>query len=239
MNDVRIILNTPQSIMYINGPIPNCRVLLRWLKLHDYGLTRIAKDSHRYELPYLAWEVVRKNRNPFFMTGTGFEGYYIGISQSADEVLDAIIFISRNVLDNITRRYRVEYSFQSHLMMTLTGELSDPKAIEVWSAELGATIARLRCDLHHNPMADQFRVETYRIVKSLPNISYYENSHRILNNYSVGSQSSKLKAYVSMNSVQPADQDAWLVAWSIGRFGHPLVREYLEYTYSFLPRTFF
>src|SRR5215471_11729107 len=112
--------------MCIDGPIPFTDSFYWWLQLNDFKLSQLVKDSRRYEQPYLAWEVVRKSRNPFFATGTGFEGYFIGMCQSAEEVLDAIIQISRNMLDCIARANRLNYGFQSRLMKTLTGDLSDP-----------------------------------------------------------------------------------------------------------------
>jgi hypothetical protein len=227
------------NIMTIAGPIPFADSFFWWLKLNDIGLSRLVKDSRRYEHPYLAWEIVRKNRNPFFVTGTGFEGYFIGVCHTPEEVLDAVIHTSRQILTNITREYRMDYGFKSRLMKTLVGEISDPKAIGIWAAEFGAAIARLRCNLQHNLEGDSFRIETYRTVRALPFIDYQENSHEILHSYSIGIQIPRPKIHVTQDSIHSADQDAWLVAWSIGRFGHPLVREYLEYTYGFLPRDYF
>ncbi|MEO8606409.1 MAG: hypothetical protein ABI690_00885 [Chloroflexota bacterium] len=227
------------NFMCLSGPIPFADSFYWWLKLHNIGLADLVKASRRYEHPYLAWEVVRKNRNPFFVTGTGFEGYYIGVCDSPEAVLDAIILTSRNILTNIMREYRMDYGFKSRLMKTLLGEVSDPKAIGIWAAEFGATIARLRRNLQHNIEGDTFRIDTYRAVKSLPFIDYREDDHQIMHNYSIGYPIPKPKIQVTMDSIHSTDQDAWLVAWSIGRFGHPLVREYLEYTYGFLSRPYF
>lgn len=225
--------------MAVNGPIPFADSFYWWLKRYNFDLKQLASASRRYEQPYLAWEIVRRNRNPYFMTGTGFEGYYIGVGHSTEAVLDSIIRINQEVLTRIMRAYRMDYGFKSRLMKTLTGEMSDPKAIGIWSSALGAMVARLRCNLRHNAEADRFRVETYQITQSLPNIVYTENTHQILHRYSVGAAASKIKSSIDMASLHPQDQDAWLVAWSIGRFGHPLVRQYLEYTYGFLPRPYF
>jgi hypothetical protein len=229
----------PPNTLCLSGPVPFADSFYWWLKLNDVGLESLVKDSRRYEQPYLAWEMVRKNRNPFFMTGTGFEGYYIGVCHSAEEVLAAIILVNRQILTNIMRQYRMDYGFKSQLMKTLLGEVSDPKAIGIWAAEFGAAIARLRHNLQHNLEGDSFRIETYRAVKTLPPIDYREDDHQILHSYSIGYQIPKPKIQVTIDSIHPADQDAWLVAWSIGRFGHPLIREYLEYTYGFLPRAYF
>jgi hypothetical protein len=115
-------------------------------------------------------------------------------------------------------------------MRTLVGEDNDPKAIYVWAAELGAAIARLRCNLQNNPEGDYFRIETYRIVRSLPEIHYQENEGTIYQSYWLGEQHSGSPVTVQLNTLKPCDQDAWLVATSIGRFGHPLVRIYLRYS---------
>ncbi|MBZ0284251.1 MAG: hypothetical protein K8L97_26160 [Anaerolineae bacterium] len=211
-------------------PVPFADYLYGWLRLNDLNLMDFIERSRRYEQPYRAWEVVRINRNPFFEVGTGFEGYYIGVCDSTDEVLEAVIKISHEILDRIARQFRMEYGFKAHLMQTLIGEQSDPKAMDIWSCELGATIARLRCNLQHNREADLFRIETYRMTATLPPICYQERGNQITQMYSVGFPAHHQKPAVTMNNLNDSDQDAWLVAWSIGRFGHPLIREYLDLT---------
>lgn len=211
-----------------NTPVPFADYLYGWLRLNDLKVADFIERSRRYEPPFRSWEIVRLNRNPFFETGTGFEGYYIGICGSTAEVLEAVIKISHEILDRIARQFRMEYGFKSRLMRTLIGERQDPKAIDIWSCELGAVIAKLRCNLHHNREADLFRIETYRMMTTLPPIAYKENAGRITQTYSLGFPAYHQKPAVTMETLKPADQDAWLVAWSIGRFGHPLVRQYLD-----------
>ncbi len=202
-----------------------------WLKLNNVKFDDWLPYSRRYESAFLAWEIVRKNRNPFFITGTGFEGYYIGICHSTNQVLDAIMGDCRDILDCIARQYRWEPTILHRMMSTLTGESSDLRTMYIWAAQLGATIAKLRCNLHGNQEADQFRIETYRTLQSLPPMVYHQEGYSIQQSYSIGRAIDKAKTYMDINLIKPSDQDAWLVAWSIGQFGHPLVRTYLEFAY--------
>jgi hypothetical protein len=120
-------------------------------------------------------------------------------------------------------------------MKTLTQESSDVKAMQVWSAQLGAAIAQLRCNLYNNHDGDLFRIETYRTVQTLPPIDYGLTDHCIEQTYVLGRSSQQPKVAVHRNGLKPSEQDAWLVAWSIGEFGHPLVRAYLEASYTLVP----
>lgn len=198
--------------------------------MDSLDLDVLTRESRAYEHRYLAWEVVRKCRNPFFIQGTGFEGYLIELCHSPVQALDEILGIGQGMLNSIVRLYRFNYGFRSRLMKTLTGELSDSKAMLEWSAQLGAATARLRCRLHDHPPAEAFRNQTYHIVQMLPTVLYRQDGQAIEQLYRIGfcGLEHVPKIEISMNLVRATDQDAWLVAQSVGRFGHPLVREFLR-----------
>jgi hypothetical protein len=137
------------------------------------------------------------------------------------------------MLENITRLHRSDYRFQSRLMKALTGELYDPQAMYEWSGQFGAALARLRSHLHQNHEADVFHAETYRIVDRLPMIVYHESETAIEQHYEIGHCSaSGARLHVGLGDVKPTQQEAWLVAQYIGRFGHPLVRQFLRWVYA-------
>jgi hypothetical protein len=216
------------SIVQVERPVPFAPSLYWWLQLNNLQLQTIVNHSRHYEPSYLAWETVRKIRNPFFDIGTGFEGYFIGMCHSPGEVLENILHISSTMLHSIYGQYRMDYGFKSRLMKTLTGEMRDTKAVSIWASEFGAATARLRCNLQRNIPADIFRIETYHIVRSLAPICYYEREYAIFQSYSLGHTHHQYgKIHVDLNILNPSDQDAWVVAWSIGRFGHPMVRAWL------------
>ncbi|MCC7449736.1 MAG: hypothetical protein IT324_20115 [Anaerolineae bacterium] len=222
-----------ESTLKVDSVVPfSDRIYWRLYLNNRQSPARLLEESHQYDYPYLAWETVRKRRNPFFEQGTGFEGYFVGICHSPDEMLARILSISRGMLVSIARLYRYEYSFQSKLRKTLNGESSDPKAMAEWSAQLGATLARLRCNLLHNQNADAFRDETYRIVSGLPPIDYHATDHALRQVYCVDTLHvpNTVKIIVNLQQLPDADQEAWQVAQAIGKFGHPLVREYLHYS---------
>jgi hypothetical protein len=220
----------PKQPGQVDCPVPFGQLLYAWRRFSSFPMTDFIHQSRRYEASFLSWEQVRKIRNPFFDEGTGFEGYLVGVSPDPEAALKAVVAANRAVLQNIQRDFRQEYGFKNRLMRTLVGEDSDPKAIYVWAAELGAAIARLRCNLQNNPQGDYFRIETYRLVRSLPEIRYQENGRAIYQSYWLGTRRPCSRITVNLNTLNPSDQDAWLVATSIGRFGHPLVRIFLRYS---------
>jgi hypothetical protein len=221
-----------ESILRINSIVPLGDWIYWRFKVACGELSdTVYRESHQFDRSYLAWETVRKVRNPYFEKGTGFEGYYVGICRSPDEVLGRILMVSQQILSSIGRLYRFNHRFRSALVKTLVGEQADPKAMAEWSAQLGAALARLRCNIIHNQQGDAFRTETYRIVNTLPPIDYRECDHVVRQLYTIDSfdRESIPKLVVNLDGLDPSDQDSWLVAESIGKFGHPLLREFVRY----------
>jgi hypothetical protein len=214
----------------IQSPIPYGATLYGWLQLHDMSLDKLAQQSHRYDRAYLAWETVRLVRNPFFTCGTGFEGYFVGICQSPEEMLARLLEIGHAMLASNARMYRYEFAFKSKLMKTLRGERIDRQAIEVWSALLGATLAKLRCHVYYHDSTYRFQNETYWAVNRLPYITYRLRDHRLEQEYRLPHFNNGYigKSNFSLNALKPSDYDAGLVVSEIGCFGHPLLRAYLR-----------
>ncbi len=187
-------------------------------------------QQHTLDRPYLAWECVRKIRHPFLSPGTGFEGYYVGLYHQSGDVLEQLLHQCQWLLDGIVRLYPMEYGFHGRLMSTLVGERSDPKAIDIWSTYLGVLLARLRCNLFHNPEGESFRHATYMSVNVAPIIHYDLKEHTVLQTYTLAAQPPTGDAYlhIDLNSIPPARQDAWVVAENLGKFGHPLIRNMLK-----------
>jgi hypothetical protein len=202
-----------------------------WLRINGLAPDELLTASHRYDQQYLAWETVRKCRNPFFENGTGFEGYLVGTCQTIEQALEQVVAVGQASLDSISRLYRFNYGFKSRLMKTLTGEYHDPKAMSEWSAQLGAAAARLRCRLLYNSQAAAFREQTYRIVGKLPGIRYFNKGQTIKQTYTLGfcGLDHVRQVSIDVGQLRPSDQDAWIVAHFIGRFGHPLVRAFVAY----------
>ncbi|MBX3066051.1 MAG: hypothetical protein KF726_23940 [Anaerolineae bacterium] len=205
--------------------------LYSWLHLSvNRNLATVSQLSGQFERPYLAWEIVRKGRNPYFENGTGFEGYFIGQCSSADEALHKLIAVGEEMRQNLFRLYHFDLSFHSKLMRTIMGESADPRAIFEWATEFGAELARLRCNYLRNQEADKFRTETYRLSYALPPINYHEDKDTIRQQYAIYRDSKpSTKEIINPKLLKPAEQDAWVVVQSIGKFGHPLLREFLHF----------
>lgn len=214
-------------ITHIESEVPFGHSL--YASLYTQGLQ--LKDIRHHgnlESRYLAWETVRKQQNPFFLKGTGFEGYLVSRCPDSQAALEAILNINQSILDAIARLYRFEYGFRSRLFKTLTKESDDPTSINVWAAYFGAELGKLRIQIIHDPVAQKFRDQTYKIVHTLPPMVYKEATNDILQQYTIGTANSTLqKIDVTMNMLPPRQQDAWLIAENIGEFGHPLVRDLL------------
>ncbi|MBI5670108.1 MAG: hypothetical protein HZC41_19095 [Chloroflexi bacterium] len=218
-----------EPLLKIENEVPFAMPIYWWIHLDDIPLDTLVKPSRHYERPFLAWETVRKLRNPFFDNGTGFEGYLVGVCHSPDEALARLIGLCQGILDNLHRLHRMDYTFRARSMKTLTGECSDVKAMYEWSAQLGAALARLRCNIRQNRRTERFQTETYYIVNRLPMIDYHEEDSTIEQRYLIGfCRAPASRVHVTLQALRPSEQDAWLVAQYIGRFGHPLVRQFLR-----------
>lgn len=218
-------------IQQVNNEVPFGQPILAWSEICNAKLNRLVDHSRPFDSRYLAWETVRKGINPFFVKGTGFEGYLVGVCASPAETIEVVMNYGQQILDRIARLYRYEYRFRSRLIKTLCRESDDPRAMNEWSAQLGATLAQLRCNLDNNLQAQKFQIQTYRIVNNLPPIRYWEDKDTTLlkQNYAFSTLLDSRKVLqIDSHSIQPAHQDAWMVADAIGMFGHPLVREYLR-----------
>jgi len=231
------MLSRPSGhILTIDSQVPFDVEIAAWQQIHGIRLGSLIHESRRFEPAYLAWETVRRSRNPFFLRGTGFEGYFVGLCHSPEEALERILNTSKDILAGIIRYHHHNYLYQSRLMKALTEDNTDAQVIAEWSAILGATLARLRTYVRRSPKAGSFHESTYKIVSQLPPMTYVpkvcpvEQSPRIEQIYHVGRGGDLpgARLEISLNSLKPADQDAWLVAAFIGKFGHPLVREFLR-----------
>lgn len=215
------------NITHVESEVPFGHSLYASLYIQGLDLKDIRLPGN-LESRYLAWETVRKQQNPYFLKGTGFEGYLIGRCPDSQAALEEILRINQNILDAIARFYRYDFRFRSQLMKTLTKESDDPKCINVWAAYFGAELGKLRIQIVHDTKAQKFREETYRIVHTLPPMIYKEASNDILQTYAIGSTNiTSEKTNISLPMIPPRQQDAWLVAENIGEFGHPLVRDLL------------
>ncbi|MDL1885255.1 hypothetical protein FBR01_16585 [Anaerolineae bacterium CFX8] len=217
------------TLLQIENHIPFAAPIRYWIEIDETTLDEMVKQSRQFERAFLAWETVRKQRNPFFENGTGFEGYFVGTCHSPEEALEAILKLNRDILDRIHRLHRMDYGFQSRLMKTLTGDIYDPAAMQEWSAQLGAALGRLRAGIYYNEQASRFQTETYRSVYHLPLIFYRQKNDAIEQRYAVNFGSPRGgRVLVEPGLLKPREQDAWLVAEYVGRFGHPLVRQFLR-----------
>ena len=214
----------------IENEVPFGHLLYTKLYLSDSCLDTLVRHD-QMETHYLAWETVRKQRNPFFQKGTGFEGYLIGQAVNAEAALDAILTVNQQILDAIARLYRFQSSFRSRLMKTLTKEAGDSASIHIWSAYLGAELGKLRAQMRTNSQAQAYRQQTYQLISGLPPMSFRMVEGDVTQMYTIGAGDDirVARLLITPQALKPDQQDAWLVAENIGEFGHPLVRKLLDH----------
>ena len=217
------------GIRRINSEVPFGQVLAVTLRINKIDLRREVNHDP-VQRTYLAWETVRKESNPYFTLGTGFEGYFVGRCSVPETALDAILGMNQHILDAIARMYRYQYKFRSVLMKTLMREASDLGAIHVWSSYFGAELGRLRAQIFVEPEAQEFQRQTYRIINMLPRMIFCDEGSSVRQVYDIGALPTPTyhKVTVTSHTLKPNQQDAWLVAENIGIFGHPLVRKFLD-----------
>jgi len=220
------------NTLRISNQVPFSHSICTWFDLNQVDLPVVLQSSHQYDVPYLAWQTVRKERNPYFVNGTGFEGYFVGTCTTSDEALARLLTIGQDMLTSIATLHRYQYRFHSRLMKTLVGEQLDLKALYEWNALFGAALARLRCQTLRDRQAVAFRDETYRLVDHKPEIHYRNHIGTLEQEYYVAhaTAGSDHRLRVVNGGLKSQDQDAWLVVQSVGRFGHPLVRMSLHRT---------
>ena len=218
------------EIRKIESEVPFGHIIYGWLYLNNHQLDMLVNHD-QIEKAYIAWETVRQECNPYFVKGTGFEGYFVGRCSIPEAALDAIIAINQHILDAIARLYRFQGGFRARLMRTLVRESSDLPSIEVWSSYLGAELARLRAQILPIQDAQEFQRQTYRIISMLPPIAYSEANADVTQRYAIGALTTPTyaKLNITRHMLKPSQQDAWLVAENIGEFGHPLVRRLLDH----------
>lgn len=213
----------------VQSEVPFGAIIRSWLPCRAYRLDDFVDSSRAYDSRYLAWETVRKARNPFFVNGTGFEGYLVGQCNSPEEALNTILSVCQGSLERIARLYRYNWEFRSRLFKVLRREHGDSKAIAEWSAQLGAILGLLRCNVYRTPAAQQFQTQTYLLTTQLPPIDYIDHGGHLDQRYMLICDNGEhfVKVRVEPGILKPSQEDAWMVAEHIGEFGHPLIREYL------------
>lgn len=210
----------------INNHVPFDHSICTWLDLNRVDWPLLVQASHQYDSPYLAWQTVRKERNPFFVNGTGFEGYFVGTCATSDEALARLLAIGQSMLESIHALHPHGFRFRARLMKTLVGEDCDYETLYEWNAMFGAALARLHGQTMRDRQAAAFRDETYRLVDQQPDIQYQKHGSALEQEYYVPNAATggEHRILVSEGALTRQDQDAWVVVQSIGRFGHPLVR---------------
>lgn len=225
-----------QRILTVESAVPYSAAICEWLQFRATNIDQLVGYSRRYDRAYLAWEAVRKVRNPFFIDGTGFEGYYVGQQLTPEEIVTDLLDIGWYIIESNYRLYRLNFNFRARLEKALFTEANDPQAMEVLAAQFGATLGKLRCNLLTNERTRHFQTETYLKTGAMPSIRYSKRDHLVRQNYTLPCQERQSAPQWNLSLetlVKPRDADAFMAVKSIGKLGHPLVRGYIDQRHSY------
>ena len=104
------------AITHIESEVPFGHSL--YASLYTQGLQlKDIRHQGNLESRYLAWETVRKQQNPFFLKGTGFEGYLVGKCPDSQAALEAILNINQNILTIENEKTEVKDKIRSSVVM--------------------------------------------------------------------------------------------------------------------------
>ena len=183
----------------VEKPIPPLGQLLLATGFGDREkFEKIIKESRNFEKPYIAHELVRKERGYEVVgqlidgkTGLsipliGIEGHFVGLGLPPEEIVRREAAFGRTMLDSISRM-RHYSDLVREVEKTLRGERFFPEILEELNGAWGAVLARMRALRFQNQKAlqehDSFRERTYNLIKGVPQMEYVLNSDSFRQKY--------------------------------------------------------
>lgn len=185
-------------------------------------------NSDRTLKGFERWTATRYT-NPFIeaQTATGFEGYFIGLGFSPEEVADQIAQLGCNVLESFRRLHPNNGSYMSTVWKVAKGEVYNQEILAELNAVLGATTARLRVNVlpQKNPHGSDYRnriaslMEGQRIEYKVEDEVVTSHTMKVL----TGDQTSAIPVDERTFSGD-ALRRGYAFMQLLGRAGYPLVR---------------
>lgn len=188
--------------------------------------------SRKFAPGYLGWQLNRKF-NPFFVKGTGHEGFFIRdksegeLQMSSTQVLETLLDYGKKVSDAIIRLH--PYSIhRSDILKTLQEERWDPEVLNELYAWHGAILGVLRAQHLSSPTAAAFREETAQLVKgSEINYGFCPEEQCLKARYTLPQrdmQGIKIDPEQTVRAMTEKDFYYWQIISALGKMGDPLIR---------------
>lgn len=187
---------------------------------------------HMYDEPYLRWYAVRE-LNPFiYPDATGFEGYFVGLNYSTEQVAQSLAQLGATTLRTLRMLHRSEPMFMSKLWKVVKGELKQGEApdqaiLSELDVCLSANIARLRLQVapERNKKGHIFRKMIAQMVQG-EHIQYLSEGGVVHGHIMpIPTRLSTEGRVVRPQEFRTQElSDGYLFMQSLGKAGYPLLR---------------
>jgi hypothetical protein len=129
-------------------------------------LDNLVEKNYSLYRAHTRWECVRL-APPFVEKGegTGFGGYYVGVTRDGAEVVNDLVVLGQDCLDSITRLHPRQPGRRRRLLKVLRGEEYNEEALLELNDIFGSLLARLRVQLLDNYAGQLYRQETEELVR--------------------------------------------------------------------------
>lgn len=129
-------------------------------------LDDLVKRNYSLFNAYARWEHVRY-ASPFVKNakGTGFGGYFVGVTKDGTKVVNDLVDLGQNALDSITRLHPRQPGRRRRLLKVLRGEEYNEEALLELNNIFGFLLAKLRVQLLGNYAGQLYRQETEELVR--------------------------------------------------------------------------
>lgn len=196
-------------------------------------LDDLVKRNYSLFHAYARWEHVRY-ASPFVRNakGTGFGGYFVGVTKYGAEVVNDLVALGQNALDSITRLHPRQPGRRRRLLKVLRGEEYSEEALLELNDIFGGLLARLRVQLLDNYAGQLYRQETEELVRgSVVKLSWEGEGilrEKVVLPQRRLSQGDMISLATEEDLRQARKTDAGFLMSKIGLVGNPLFRIALE-----------
>jgi len=229
------ILKPSGSIVIDNSPFfpkqlaCDLDLLVEGNKVTNEELNDLVRRHNSFFDAYIRWELVRR-ASPFVKDakGTGFGGYWVGVTKDGAEVVNDLVALGQDVLDSITRLHPRQPARRRKLLKVLRGEEYSEEALLELNDIFGSLLARLRVQLLGNHAGQLYRQETEELVRgSIVKLSW-EGEDALREQVILPQRRSKhgdgILPVGKEVMKEMTETDAGFLMWRIGMMGDPLFR---------------
>ncbi len=178
---------------------------------------------------FLAWMLMRR-RNPFFSTGTGWEGHAIAHTLVPGNALDWMIALSKELMASANRNCTTN-KMRREMFSILEGTAT-VQNLRFWNGVFGTALARLHVQTALSPIAREYRQQTYDLLPPATKVGLLRTKNGgIAEQYALPTIMLdgvvRIDLQLESASMSEEDQRALQLLQILGMIGHPSVRDAL------------